>query len=41
MERYYQIFVDQMDSIYYEGNCEYLQQSNPANLNSNGTNSSE
>lgn len=32
MERYYQMFVDQMDSIYYEGYCQNMQQSNPEKL---------
>ncbi len=32
MERYYQIFVNQMDSIYYEGYCQQMQQSNPEKL---------
>lgn len=32
MERYYELFVNQMDSIYYEGYCTEMQKSNPARL---------
>ena len=32
MERYYKMFVNEMDSIYFEGYCEELQKSNPAKL---------